>query len=100
MGLDMKFLRKKAAKKNGVPFFEKEFWPPAYISFSEKEYCGCKVLTELYDARIGDIVTVLQDERLSHRYRLLADSVAGGDDHIVSPREFDIEYHSTVKRED
>ena len=85
--------RKYKAKKHGVRFEVDTFWPPFYISFGRKPCDGCYVLNFIYDAKIGDVVRLLQGERYVHCYKVLAASHCGGSDHIVSDLEFHIEYH-------
>jgi hypothetical protein len=87
------------AVSEGAPFEFKRFWPPFYIYFGTPAPGGAvRVLNDVYDAKVGDVVSVLlcPDGRV-HRYKLLAEGRAPGDDHIVSPREFDLEYWETVR---
>ena len=92
-----KFIRKIKAKKHGIRFSDKDFWPPFYISFTRKNCDGCYVLNFLYDAKVGDIVKVLQGNDFVHSYILKGIGRASGDDHIVSPKEFNIEYHHSER---
>lgn len=90
-------IKKLRAKRHGVPFKIAKFWPPCYISFVKKTYAGCEVLTDIYDANTGDIVPVLKGEEFTHFYILKSIGRAGGDDHIVSPLQFNIEYSHSEK---
>jgi hypothetical protein len=93
----MRFMRKLEAKKHGVPFFIKEFWPPYYISFGRKDFHGCRVLNDVYDIKVGERAAIMEGNGLKHYYELMDISYAPGDDHIVSPKEFDLKYCGTIK---
>ena len=89
----MKFLRKMKAKKEGVPFFLKDFWPPFYLSYGGK--APGKVLDWMYKASVGDVIPVFWTSEKTHYYKLTGLGVASGSDHIESPYQFDLEYVRT-----
>jgi len=91
----MRFLRKRAAKREGVPFDEREFWPPYYISFGHPGPNNTEVLKALYDAKCNDVVPVFRGGGKTHFYRVVRISRAPGGDHIVWYLQFDIEYIRT-----
>lgn len=87
--------RKTRAAKRGIPFYLERYWPPFYISFANGERIapGVTSLTDIYDFGFGDVAPVFRSATETHFYRIVGTSRAAGDDHIVSPRKFDIEYH-------
>lgn len=89
----MKFLRKMKAKKEGMPFFLKDFWPPFYQNYGGK--APGKVLDWMYKARVGDVIPVFWTSQKTHYYRLKCIGMASGSDHVVSPYQFDLEYVRT-----
>lgn len=91
------WLRKRKAKARGIPFWEESFWPPYYLNFGGK-IPGVAVLTAIYGAGLGDVVPVLQSETETHFYKVIYESRASGDDHIASPRQWDISYHHSERR--
>lgn len=88
--------RVEAAEQFGVPFQHPKFCPPFYTWGGAEGPGGCLVTHDLYKARIGDTVTVFVDDNYRHQYLLKGWSFASGDDHIVSPQQFHIEYMETL----
>lgn len=101
---DVALHRRDDALRLGVPYEDTEFWPAARafgplasghetVSGPRREICP-----ELYGSRIGQIVPVFETKEGAAFYEVLGFSVASGDDHIVSPRQFHIRYHHTEPR--
>lgn len=90
------FVKRLKSRKLGLPYHDPKFWPPFYISFGGVAPLEAEVLTELYDANIGDVVPVFVVEGIKHLYRLNGISRAAGGDHIVSNLQFDITYDSST----
>ena len=90
------FFRKRAAAAAGVFFEDTKFWPPYYTWAGCTMYGVSKVLHDVYDAKRGGVVDLLvtPDGRI-HRCKLLGMSFAGGSDHIVSPRQFHLQFWDT-----
>jgi hypothetical protein len=84
------------AERFHIPFKEEKFWPPFYNWAGNAHRSGCLVSSVLYDAKIGDVVPVFVDDNYRHMYRVSGIGRAGGDDHVVSPLQFRIEYVETL----
>lgn len=90
-------LRRLLAWWYKYPYEVTDFWPPFYISFGHEAPNGSKVLKAIYHVHIGNVVAVFQDNKRVHYYRLRSTRRASGSDHIVSPLQFHIIYHSSRK---
>lgn len=92
--------QEQAAGDYGIDYELREFWPPASYIYNERLPSGLKVWTknkylcpEMYDAKIGDMVPVYEDtEGNVYWYVLHGWSRASGDDHIVSPMQFNLRF--------
>ena len=92
----MNLIKKWKARQAGVPFRYDKFWPAYYILFDGPTPKEMKVLKEVYDAKVGDIVPIFTDGSVNYMYKLLVISRAPGSDHIVSPLQFHITYDGTA----
>jgi hypothetical protein len=93
-------IRRLAAWRAGVPFKIVDFWPPFYLSKlgGSTEVCpGFHYVggPGLYDGWPGDEVLLLVSADTRCFYKITDKGVAPGDDHIVSPRTFDLEFSRT-----
>lgn len=90
----MKFFRNRRARKFGIPFRDRMFWPSYHINFRNPVGPGIECLKEIYDAkyRVGSVAPIFRSNGFTHFYRIKRTWHADGDDHIVSPRQWDIEY--------
>lgn len=82
----------------------KNHWPPFYHEFNEegdKTLKGLEVLPFNTSAKTGDIVPVLVERDFLRKigfvyfYKITGVGRASGDDHIVSPKEYDLEFAFT-----
>jgi hypothetical protein len=96
----MRIFRRWKASRAGVPFQVKRLWPPYHITFGNPVpgFSGNVELIEPYGKYTGDIVPLFRTPSGTHYYTITADWRSPGDDHIVSPRQFDLEYHHTAAR--
>lgn len=85
------WFRKRAAEVRGIPYSYDDFWPPFYISFGGK--AAGMVLRKIYEASPGNVVPVIRCDDETHFYKIISEGRASGDDHIVSPRQWNIVYH-------
>lgn len=103
----MKLLRKWKAKRHGVPFEIKKFWP-AGVRYVGAERNGMTLIwanTEIYEPplifgapkpMVKDVVPVWFKDGLAHFYRIKGIGHASGSDHFIDPTEYHLEYvHST-----
>jgi len=103
-GKPQEVLREEEAIRWGIPYHRRQFWP-AYYVFDKKPIAdGIKhhvgdhgyICPGLYGAKnVGDIVPVFEGHGLLFMYRVDGFSWASGDDHIVSPRQFNITFVGT-----
>lgn len=88
------------AASYGVPYLLNHFWPPAHHIYNERLPIQVRVWTkdrfvcpEMYRAKIGDLVPVFEDtDGNTYWYEVFGFAWAPGDDHIVSPKEFDLRF--------
>jgi len=90
------FIKKIRAKRAGVPYHEDCFWPPFYVSFERKTRNTSRVLPNLYDAEIGDVVPVFEKDGVHYLYRLRGIGSVEWSGHDASPLQFDITFHSSA----
>lgn len=95
----MRLVRRLKAIYHRVPFQIKEFWNAnckddkkiAGLSvkrFNESTYCG-----------LGDTVGLLETKDGGrHIYKIIGITRFPGDDHIMSPYDYDLEYLTTVSK--
>jgi hypothetical protein len=96
-----RFRRRRTAKAVGVPFEDEDFWPPYYLMMGQEVAPGIRCINDnlaLYRAAIGAVVPVMESDGQRHYYRVRCWSYAPGHDHIVSPKQFDIEYDHSEPR--
>lgn len=96
-----KFIKKYKAKRQSVPFLIEDFWMASYLYFKSdrnKLVDGCSVLNISEECSTGDVVELLYDKEkeLIHRYVVTRVIRASGNDHVVSPYSFDMEYVETI----
>lgn len=98
--------RRDEAMAYGVPFEDRRFWPAFYVFDKRPLKNGAKhwvkdrsICPELYGSKLGDVVPVYSDDQHVYNYRVLGFSWASGDDHIVSPRQFHIQFAGRVALE-
>lgn len=92
-------IRRDLAAECGVPFEEREFWPagmnwmrdllPEGKGLHVRDRMVCP---DLFDCKLGDVVPVYVDGEFAYRYFVRGFSWASGNDHIISPRQFHIEF--------
>jgi hypothetical protein len=91
--------RRDAATAFGVPFEEAKFWPAGMNWMRELLPSGKElrihdrmICPELFSSKAGDVVPVFVDGQFAYHYFVRGFSWACGSDHIISPREFHIEF--------
>ncbi len=92
----LKFFRQRAAIATGVFFEDRDFWP-AYYPYVGKKLGGHIVHVDaISKAKVGDVVDLLvtPDGRI-HRYRVLGWAWAAGDDHVISPKHYHLQFWET-----
>lgn len=96
--------RRDEAAVLGVPFEDRTFWPAFYVFDKTPLKNGAShwvnrgfICPELYEAKIGDVVPIFSDGERVFNYRVLGLSWAAGDDHIVSPRQFHIQFAALTR---
>lgn len=87
-------LLEEAAASCGLPVIVERFWPPFTKEFHGKSVWKVNryLCPELYDARIGDVCPICMDDDFVYHYRVTGFSWASGSDHIVSPKEFWLQF--------
>lgn len=95
-----RFLRKRRAKRFGIRFYDRKFWP-YYFFVSEKGMCdGCKLPKRPFHPKApsGVYPLLISDTHL-HCYKVLRSyHMPGGDWGGVSNVAHEIEYHHSERR--
>ena len=97
----MKLFKKFNAVKNKVPMTIKEYWQAYYVDFNSDGkllYGGTPIIFS-NNSNIGDEFPLINKGGMIHTYQVVDISYAPGDDHIVSPKQFDLEYVRSTNSE-
>lgn len=93
----VKPFKKLAAALNRVPYEIDQHWPPFYDKFYRGDrIAGCRVIPFDYDKGVGDTLPLLTGRGKVYVYKITQVHRAAGDDHIVSPLNFDLTYVRSV----
>ena len=95
----MKFLRKLKARKNGVPFELRKFWPSYYSIMQKGRYDDTLIVVfDAFDeSESGKVIPVLEGNGKRHFYKILRTSrLQGSDWGGVSNLAYFLEYSHTV----
>ena len=94
----MKIFKLLQSARHNVPLEIMGYWQAFYIDFNSdgRLLHGGRPIKFSNSAKVGDEVPLIEKDRKRHVYKVVGISYAPGDDHIVSPKHFDLEYVRSI----
>lgn len=85
-----------------VPFIIKDFWPYYHENLTNKmKELGFELGTIQYNTQVGDMVTMLRNDKYEYIYQVInKKKLQGGDFFPGTDHEFDLKFSERIKRRD
>lgn len=97
-----KFLKQRKAKKFGIQYEYKGFWPHFYWVMRDGVCDGCELVSPMFrPSSPSNVYPILVSKTHMHCYELISKQKMPGDDWAgASPYGYDLRYHHSELRTD